>query len=319
MTGTSQAAAVTSGIAALIIQQHPGITPDEVKCKLMASAKAATRADGSLAYSVFQQGSGLVNAFDAVHGDAGVCKDTKLSLSQEMRNEMHFGGPANLNGNGVYGLTDASDFDWDSNQVAGEGFSWKQTGISGESFIWDVEFVWNLPELAQNNFIWNRDDFESNTYTWDFSTLVQQEAIANFNGVEHHGLIWDLVKNGCLWKCPSVDDETFVWDATIIENETFLWDLALLENYTSLWDLANLENSTFLWDLANVENYTFLWELANVENSTFLWDLAMVENSTFLWDLASVENSTFLWDLASVGNESFVWNMSQANKWVGQE
>ncbi len=41
MSGTSQAAAVVSGIVALMLQANPGLTPDEVKCRLMASARPA--------------------------------------------------------------------------------------------------------------------------------------------------------------------------------------------------------------------------------------------------------------------------------------
>jgi len=43
----------------------PLLTPDQVKCKLLASAHAAVNPDSTLAYSIFQQGAGLVNAYDA--------------------------------------------------------------------------------------------------------------------------------------------------------------------------------------------------------------------------------------------------------------
>src|SRR5215471_4296560 len=38
MSGTSQAAAVVSGVVALVIQANPTLTPDQVKCRVMASA-----------------------------------------------------------------------------------------------------------------------------------------------------------------------------------------------------------------------------------------------------------------------------------------
>jgi len=62
MSGTSQATAVTTGVVALILQSNPALTPDEVKCKILSSARAAVKSDGKLAYSVFQQGMGLVDA-----------------------------------------------------------------------------------------------------------------------------------------------------------------------------------------------------------------------------------------------------------------
>ena len=62
MSGTSQAAAAVSGVAALVLYNNPGLTPDQVKCRIIASGKPAVNADGTLAYSVLQQGTGLVDA-----------------------------------------------------------------------------------------------------------------------------------------------------------------------------------------------------------------------------------------------------------------
>src|SRR6185312_1819982 len=45
MSGTSQAAAVTTGVVALLLQPQPGLTPDQVKCKLMSSARPAVNPD----------------------------------------------------------------------------------------------------------------------------------------------------------------------------------------------------------------------------------------------------------------------------------
>ncbi len=44
-TGTSQAAAVVSGAAALVVQQRPTITPDQVKALLTGGAQRLERAD----------------------------------------------------------------------------------------------------------------------------------------------------------------------------------------------------------------------------------------------------------------------------------
>ena len=62
MSGTSMAAAVTTGVVALMLQSDPALTPDEVKCRLLASSRPAVTSSGTLAYSVFQQGAGLINA-----------------------------------------------------------------------------------------------------------------------------------------------------------------------------------------------------------------------------------------------------------------
>ncbi len=54
-SGTSQAAAVTSGSVALLLSQRPGLTPDQVKALMVASAKKLPNAD------VRGQGAGVLN------------------------------------------------------------------------------------------------------------------------------------------------------------------------------------------------------------------------------------------------------------------
>ena len=63
MSGTSQAAAVVTGIAALMLQVDPALTPDEVKFRLQAASRPAVDDTGALVVSVFQQGAGLINAW----------------------------------------------------------------------------------------------------------------------------------------------------------------------------------------------------------------------------------------------------------------
>ena len=64
-SGTSQAAAVTSGLAALLIQARPELTPDQVKAALM---KTAIKIPSELAMA---QGSGRVQLAAAMTADPG--------------------------------------------------------------------------------------------------------------------------------------------------------------------------------------------------------------------------------------------------------
>ena len=68
MSGSSQAAAVVSGVAALLLETEPGLTPDEVKCRLKATANLATGNEGRLLFSLFHQGSGTIDAARAIAG-----------------------------------------------------------------------------------------------------------------------------------------------------------------------------------------------------------------------------------------------------------
>ncbi|MCP4250355.1 MAG: S8 family serine peptidase, partial [bacterium] len=78
MSGTSQSAAVVSGVAALILQADPTLSPDDVKCRLMASATGAYNADGSPRYGILSQGAGLVNAYAAVNSTVTGCANRGL-------------------------------------------------------------------------------------------------------------------------------------------------------------------------------------------------------------------------------------------------
>jgi serine protease AprX len=69
MNGTSMSAAVASGVAALILDANPGLEPDQVKYRLMASARPAAMGQPlALVYPIFRQGTGRIWAPDAVLG-----------------------------------------------------------------------------------------------------------------------------------------------------------------------------------------------------------------------------------------------------------
>jgi len=100
MTGTSQASALVAGIAALLLQLEPDLTPDDIKCKLMSSAEPAINRDGKLAYSPFQQGSGAVNAVRAVTLGQRGCGNKDLNLARDIAGEQYFEGPAIIDDEG---------------------------------------------------------------------------------------------------------------------------------------------------------------------------------------------------------------------------
>ena len=127
MSGTSQAAAVVSGVVALLLADNPALTPDQVKCKLLASAYSANNSDGSQRYSVFQQGAGLVSAYYAIESAESDCANKTLDIAKDLNDEEHFSGPSNINDDGnfyVEGL--GEEYIWDTNN----------TSFSGDAMLW---------------------------------------------------------------------------------------------------------------------------------------------------------------------------------------
>lgn len=109
MTGSSQAAALVSGLTALLLQLEPDLTPDQIKCKLTSSAEPAINADSLLAYSPFQQGSGQVNIVRAITLGEKACGNTDLDIYSDMAGERHFEGPATIDDAGNVSLPGLQD------------------------------------------------------------------------------------------------------------------------------------------------------------------------------------------------------------------
>lgn len=175
MSGTSQATAVVSGVAALLLTQDPSLTPDQVKCRLLSGARSAIKNDGKLAYSVFQQGSGVVDAESALASTESDCANYSLNVAQDLSGERHFYGPANINADGdfyIEGL--GSEFVWDipKDFASDSGFIWRTAIETDSGFIWrtafgtDSGFIWRTAFDTDSGFIW-RTNFETDSgFIW---------------------------------------------------------------------------------------------------------------------------------------------------------
>jgi serine protease AprX len=144
-SGTSQATAITSGAAALVIQQHPGITPDQVKALLEG---AATPINGA----AYAQGNGELNVTAALSqavpdgtqsnalstGRGSV--DGARGTARLIQNHVVLGGEQDVFGNdlsgqelvqSVAGAATSLDGDWLSGRWRGwswAGTAWQFTG-----------------------------------------------------------------------------------------------------------------------------------------------------------------------------------------------
>lgn len=147
MSGTSQAAAVVSGVAALVLQAEPMLSPDDVKCRLLSAAKPVVDDQGQPIYSLFQQGAGLIFAPDAVFGQQVGCANVGLDVTADLSGETHYIGPAAQLQDGTYVVLDRS----------------RQSHSSDPAALWDGQY-----SLAQG-YTWSGGDGGTTTpdgYTW---------------------------------------------------------------------------------------------------------------------------------------------------------
>jgi hypothetical protein len=177
MSGTSQAAAVTSAIAALLLQAQPTLTPDEVKCKLMSGARPALDATSKLAYSLFQQGAGLVDAYAATYSSASTCANQGLNISFDLKGTKHYAGPAREDAAGGYYYVVDSKGD----PISGQGYTWNNGYTWNQGYIWNNGYLWNQGYLWNNGYLWNSGYLWSNGYLWNQSTVAPTSAFAGVN------------------------------------------------------------------------------------------------------------------------------------------
>jgi len=103
MNGTSMATAVVSGVAALMLQTNPSLTPDQVKFRLGYTARPALTSENTPMYNIFQQGMGRIWAPSAVLADlpADGRANQGLDIQRELADyadgqidlESHYQGP----------------------------------------------------------------------------------------------------------------------------------------------------------------------------------------------------------------------------------
>lgn len=123
ISGTSMAAAVVSGAVALLLQDEPGLNPDQVKHRLMATARPfAGPAAGST-------GAGYLDIYAAVHGNTRASANTGIAA-----NQLLLTGSQPI----VWGSVNWNSVNWNSvnwNSVNWNSVNWNS--VNWNSLYWD--------------------------------------------------------------------------------------------------------------------------------------------------------------------------------------
>lgn len=155
LTGTSMSAAQISGVVALMLAHNPDLTPDQVKYRLLASAIPAVSSEGRPVFSIWQQGAGRVDAYNAVYGNFNGSANQGLDLNADLAGIEHFAGftlwnpdtnqfyLGDQNGQPVWdGYTWGGGVAWSEAYTWGGGVAWSEAYTWGGGVAWSEAYTW---------------------------------------------------------------------------------------------------------------------------------------------------------------------------------
>ncbi len=200
MSGSSMATAHVSGVAALLLEANPALTPNLVKAILLMTASKMQNAHP------LEQGNGFLNAYGAIKvaEQLDVASQTVLGnvdprwqLNAENGVEEIWAGGALALGDRVF-YTDIADPGaglWGSGVFWTDGMLWTDTVFWVDGFFWSDSFVWSDAVFWSDSVLWTDSFVWSDSFLWVDS------------------FVWS---DGFLWA------DGFVWSDSLIWSDTTL-------------------------------------------------------------------------------------------------
>jgi serine protease AprX len=162
LSGTSMATPAVVGAAALMLQENPALTPDQVKARLMQTTYKMDLTSTSAyvphllqtfidTYDLFSVGSGLLDVQTAINSNALAPSNVGAALSPTAVYNPQTGVVTLVYGNSSVAPTSVV---WGASVVWGTSVVWGASEVSGTSVVWGASLPWNDNLLSAFSVVW---------------------------------------------------------------------------------------------------------------------------------------------------------------------
>jgi len=257
LSGTSMAAPMVSSAAALLLQQNPALTPDQIKARLMLTAfkglvQSSYAVDTTTGQTFIEQadvltvGAGYLDIQAALASNALAPAAAGSALSPLAAVDANGDVVMIQNGSSVLGSS-ASSSDgtlWGTATGAGDGTLWG-TGVgSGDGTLWGTASVWG--DAAVNGTLWGTTLASG---TGDGTLWGTSAAAADGNVL---GTLWGtgtLLNDGTLWGTAAASGDGTLWGTSTGAVDGTLWGTSttITDTVGTLWGTSLVSGDGTLW------------------------------------------------------------------------